>query len=77
MANTSTTGKVKSIMREHREAWLEYYIARMANGDSIPCPSGDSEAADMIGEWRPNVFRVSQKLKKRVNDTRGDNMTRT
>lgn len=71
MANITTSGNAKpsieAFMREHREAWLEYYITRMAKGDVVPVVNGPEEFGDLIGVHRQYAHDLEKKLKKRCN----------
>lgn len=66
MDSTTTTGMDVSEMREHRDAWIEHYIARMACGRTFPICEGFTDTADCCGMQAQDVYKVEEKIRDAV-----------
>jgi len=55
-----------SELREHRDAWIEHYIARMAAGRTFPICNGFTDTADCCGIHAEQVYQLEEKIRKLV-----------
>lgn len=68
MGKTSITGMDASRANEHRKAWLEHYLARMASDKTFPVCSGYTDTADCCGMNAQDVYEIEAKFREKLKN---------